>query len=574
MFNPVESEAVVNALRRWQCSFGFRSRRIHNCGSITDPYVRLILDRCLPPAVERQLCSEPLDALLNAVIALINVASGFDTRAWRLRWPAAMRMYEIDSATVHAQKAAALGDIDTACSRSALVGGVWDLGDTLRRLAAVGYDPSRPTLWLVEDVVEYMLPSAASQLFAAMSAHCAPGSRLVASLSDVKLRDLLRRYGHTTHLVEEFEPPGIVLNRICAADAAGAGAGAGQLCRRGSAALPATENGLVVVVVGVTVVAPSSYWSTTSRAGGPASPGCFSLRSSSAPKRPHSWPTHNSQSSKLPAEMRTSTSRPGPGAEEGFAGADAAAPPPPPPDPRHLDTAAEHTAVLPETAAAVAAGGAGVESVGLRRRRPQQPLEQQCERERERELCGAMSRGSLDEAVQQQQPHAALSGGSPRKAPAAFEAGAAVATEAPARQPAARTGPPRPLRPGLYSAHRHAVVLAVPLRLQLLAGLLEFVNGCWGCTTAEAEVELELLASVDMAKTAANTVQPRRKDGANSTTAAAGSAGCEPAAEAGMAELAAGDTPPHPCWLGRQAGRLQQEGTMGAVHAQASHARA
>ncbi len=35
--------------------------------------------------------------------------------------------------------------------------------------------------------------------------------------SDVKLRDLLRRYGHTTHLVEEFEPPGIVLNRICAA---------------------------------------------------------------------------------------------------------------------------------------------------------------------------------------------------------------------------------------------------------------------------------------------------------------------------------------------------------------------
>ncbi|PNW89047.1 hypothetical protein CHLRE_01g055469v5 [Chlamydomonas reinhardtii] len=238
MFNPVESEAVVNALRRWQCSFGFRSRRIHNCGSITDPYVRLILDRCLPPAVERQLCSEPLDALLNAVIAvrtcvidesllrwahqdgvlqLINVASGFDTRAWRLRWPAAMRMYEIDSATVHAQKAAALGDIDTACSRSALVGGVWDLGDTLRRLAAVGYDPSRPTLWLVEDVVEYMLPSAASQLFAAMSAHCAPGSRLVASLSDVKLRDLLRRYGHTTHLVEEFEPPGIVLNRICAA---------------------------------------------------------------------------------------------------------------------------------------------------------------------------------------------------------------------------------------------------------------------------------------------------------------------------------------------------------------------
>lgn len=70
MFNPVEMEAVVNALRRWQCSFGFRSRRVHNIGTILDPYVRLILDRCLPPAVERQLCLEPLDALLNAVIAV------------------------------------------------------------------------------------------------------------------------------------------------------------------------------------------------------------------------------------------------------------------------------------------------------------------------------------------------------------------------------------------------------------------------------------------------------------------------------------------------------------------------
>ncbi|EFJ50330.1 hypothetical protein VOLCADRAFT_88831 [Volvox carteri f. nagariensis] len=238
MFNPVEGEAVVNALRRWQCSFGFRSRRIHNIDTILDPYVRLILDRCLPASVERQLCSEPLDALLNAVIAvrtsvideslmrwshqegvlqLINVASGFDTRAWRLRWPARMKIYEIDSATVQAQKSAALGNISTSCTRAALVGGVFNLGHVLKRLTLVGYDPTKPTLWLVEDVVEYLLPAHTSYMFAIMAAHCAPGSRMVASLSDVKLRDLLRRYGRTAHLVEDFEPPGIVLNRICAA---------------------------------------------------------------------------------------------------------------------------------------------------------------------------------------------------------------------------------------------------------------------------------------------------------------------------------------------------------------------
>lgn len=83
----------------------------------------------------------------------------------------------------------------------------------LPRLHMVGYDPAKPAIWLVEDVVEYMPPELVSAMFATMAAHSAPGSRLVASLSDVKLRDLLRRYGRTSQLVEEYEPPGIVLNR-------------------------------------------------------------------------------------------------------------------------------------------------------------------------------------------------------------------------------------------------------------------------------------------------------------------------------------------------------------------------
>lgn len=237
--NPVECEAVVNALRRWQVSFGLPGGRRGACAAVVvDPYVRLILDRCLPPQVERQLCKEPLDALLNDVIAvrtavideslmrwsradsirqLINVASGMDTRAWRLRWPQGMRVFEIDSATVHAQKSAALGDIDAACTRVALVGDVFNLSEVLNRLTMVAYDPSKPTIWLVEDVVEYMQPELVSTMFAVLAAHCAPGSRLVASLSDVKLRDLLRRYGRTSQLIEEYEPPGIVLNRITAA---------------------------------------------------------------------------------------------------------------------------------------------------------------------------------------------------------------------------------------------------------------------------------------------------------------------------------------------------------------------
>ncbi len=53
-------------------------------------------------------------------------------------------------ATTHALTLALL----TVCTMfrpcsAALVGGVFNLGDVLKRLTLVGYDPSKPTLWLV-----------------------------------------------------------------------------------------------------------------------------------------------------------------------------------------------------------------------------------------------------------------------------------------------------------------------------------------------------------------------------------------------------------------------------------------
>ncbi len=32
----------------------------------------------------------------------------------------------------------------------------------------------------------------------------APGSRLICTLSDIRLRDLLKRFGHSTHLAEDY----------------------------------------------------------------------------------------------------------------------------------------------------------------------------------------------------------------------------------------------------------------------------------------------------------------------------------------------------------------------------------
>ncbi len=51
-------------------------------------------------------------------------------------------------------------------------------------------------------------------MFAAIAEHCCSGSRLICTLSDSRLRDLLKRYGHAVHLIEDIEPAGVVLNRI------------------------------------------------------------------------------------------------------------------------------------------------------------------------------------------------------------------------------------------------------------------------------------------------------------------------------------------------------------------------
>lgn len=86
-----------------------------------------------------------------------------------------------------------------------------------RSLKGLGFDATKPSMWLIEDVVEYMLPELVSEMFATICANCCSGSRLVCTLSDVKLRDLLKRYGHAIHLIEDYEPAGVVLNRILGA---------------------------------------------------------------------------------------------------------------------------------------------------------------------------------------------------------------------------------------------------------------------------------------------------------------------------------------------------------------------
>ena len=117
---------------------------------------------------------------------VVFVAAGFDTRAFRLPWPAEVTLWELDRPALLALKAQILGAAGAApaCDRRAL--GV-DLvrDDWTGRLCAAGFDAAAPSAWLAEGLFQYLEEAAVEQILAAMASLAAPGSRLGADfLSD------------------------------------------------------------------------------------------------------------------------------------------------------------------------------------------------------------------------------------------------------------------------------------------------------------------------------------------------------------------------------------------------------
>jgi methyltransferase (TIGR00027 family) len=114
------------------------------------------------------------DGIRQAVI----LASGLDSRAYRLGWPDGTVVYEVDQPEVIGAKTAAMtriGATPTAERRTVAI----DLRDDWpAALRAAGFDPDAPTAWSAEGLLVYLPPEAQDRLFDNISALSAPGSRL------------------------------------------------------------------------------------------------------------------------------------------------------------------------------------------------------------------------------------------------------------------------------------------------------------------------------------------------------------------------------------------------------------
>jgi methyltransferase (TIGR00027 family) len=106
------------------------------------------------------------------------LASGLDSRSYRLDWPAGTVVYEIDQPKVidfKTETLAALGASPTADLRTVSI----DLRENWpAALRANGFDDTKPTAWSAEGLLVYLPPEAQDRLFDNVTALSAPGSRL------------------------------------------------------------------------------------------------------------------------------------------------------------------------------------------------------------------------------------------------------------------------------------------------------------------------------------------------------------------------------------------------------------
>ncbi|MDB5101147.1 MAG: SAM-dependent methyltransferase [Cyanobacteria bacterium RYN_339] len=121
------------------------------------------------------------DYLLAAVAGgcrqVVVLASGLDGRAFRLDWPAGMRVFELDlpASLAFKERVLAASGLAPRCDRRVVPADL--CADWGAILVAAGFTPGQPTAWLAEGIMSYLSEADREQLMTTMALLSAPGSR-------------------------------------------------------------------------------------------------------------------------------------------------------------------------------------------------------------------------------------------------------------------------------------------------------------------------------------------------------------------------------------------------------------
>ena len=194
-----------------------------------DPFVRIIdgqIDFEDDPLLNRKVRTEQIavrtryfddfftSATKDGVRQAVILASGLDTRAYRLPWPPGTVVYEVDQPQVIAFKTNTLADIGANPTADRRAIGIDLRDDWPAALREGGFDDTQPTAWSAEGLLPYLPPEAQDRLFDHITALSAPGSRLATehvpdpnTFSDERLQRISerwRRFGFDLNAADLF----------------------------------------------------------------------------------------------------------------------------------------------------------------------------------------------------------------------------------------------------------------------------------------------------------------------------------------------------------------------------------
>ena len=178
-----------------------------------DPFIRIIdgeVDFADDPLLNRKTRAEQMTVrtrffddffITSGVRQAVILASGLDTRAYRLPWPAGTVVYEIDQPQVIAFKTNTLAGLGAAPTAERRTVGIDLRDDWPAALRESGFDVTQPTAWSAEGLLPYLPPEAQDLLFDNITALSAPGSRLATehvpdpnSFTDERLQRITERW--------------------------------------------------------------------------------------------------------------------------------------------------------------------------------------------------------------------------------------------------------------------------------------------------------------------------------------------------------------------------------------------
>ena len=150
-------------------------------------------------------------AVAAGIRQVVILASGLDSRAYRLDWPAGTTVFEIDQPKVLEYKAATLAAHNATPSADRHEVPIDLRQDWPAALCDAGFDPAVPTAWLAEGLLMYLPADAQDRLFEQISRLSAAGSRVAVETAGShapQRREEMR--GRFERIAEELGMPEVI----------------------------------------------------------------------------------------------------------------------------------------------------------------------------------------------------------------------------------------------------------------------------------------------------------------------------------------------------------------------------